>query len=309
MIKKILFIIGLLFFTSSVFAYWEWTPQTHRWINPLYAIKSTAKKQFEWAQHFQKINRNKKAISEYQEILKHFPNSKYAPKALFEIGEIYFKKTWYKSALGEYQEIINKYPQYPQLSVILAREKTIAQILLKKPVYKKGVVGKIQKFFSNNTAKNEEVSQVINTNPYSNYSAEFSLKLASQYMENGNNKKSREILNNVIKNFSGTKWEEKARYQLLQEDINLLPKVTTDAQKFKDIENKIDQFLSMYPDTKYKSELLKEKSVLINRSVAQIYSIARFYERTGQKQSADFYYNLIKKDYPDTKYAKMVPSH
>ncbi|MCL5408968.1 MAG: outer membrane protein assembly factor BamD [Candidatus Omnitrophica bacterium] len=307
MIKKILIITGLLFFTSSVFAYWEWTPQTHKWINPLYAVKSTAKKQFEWAQTFQKVNRNKRAIMEYKKILNNFPNSKYAPKALFEIGEIYFKKDDYQTALKEYQEIIDKYPQYPELSVVLDRENTIAQILLKKHSYK-GPIGKVKKFFSNSNSQLKEVSQIVRTNPYSNSSAELSLKLASQYRKNGNTAKSKKVLNNVIKNFSGTKWEEKARYKLVQEDIKSLPKVTTDVGKFNDIENIIDQFLSEYPHTKYKPVLLKQKNEMIDRSAAQLYSIEKYYEKTGEKQSAYFYYKLIKKDYPGTKYAKMVPS-
>jgi outer membrane protein assembly factor BamD (BamD/ComL family) len=305
--KKLIIIIGLLFFTSSVFAYWEWTPQTNRWINPLYATKSTAKKQFEWAQHFQKAKRNKKAIYEYKKILTHFPNSKYAPKALFEIGEIYFKKTYYRSALKEYQEIIDKYPQYPGLPLVLEREKTIAQILLKNHPAK-GPLGKITKLFSNRSSKLKEISQIINTNPYSNSSAEISINLASQYKENGNIKKSKEILNSIITNFSGTKWEEKARYKLLQENIKSLPKVTTDTEKFKDLEIQINKFLSRYPHTKYKSILLKEKSNMVNRSAAQLYSIARYYEKAGEKQSAYFYYKLVKKEFPDTKYAKMVPS-
>ena len=61
----VLIIVGLLMgflWAAPSFAYWEWTPQTGRWINPKYASKATPQEQYEWARGYHcsslKNNRN-----------------------------------------------------------------------------------------------------------------------------------------------------------------------------------------------------------------------------------------------------------
>ena len=110
---KRIFVIFVLFFAFafSCFAYWEWTPQTGKWVNPKYAVKDTPKEQFEYAEKFRQEGNIEKAIREHKKLLEHYRNSEYAPKSCFALGEIYYNQGEYKKAFDYYQQIIDKYPQ------------------------------------------------------------------------------------------------------------------------------------------------------------------------------------------------------
>jgi hypothetical protein len=49
--------------------YWEWTPQTKKWINPKYAVKSTPEEQFNYAEEFRKNGKIDIAIREHKKLL------------------------------------------------------------------------------------------------------------------------------------------------------------------------------------------------------------------------------------------------
>lgn len=50
------------------------------------------------------------ARSEFQKLLKEFPDSKNADNAQFWIGETYYREKWYEKAILEYHEVIKKFP-------------------------------------------------------------------------------------------------------------------------------------------------------------------------------------------------------
>ena len=67
-------------------AYWVWTPETGKWVNPKYAVKDTPKEQFEWAMSFYEIKDHKRGISEFKKLVENYPRSEYAPKSQYYIG-------------------------------------------------------------------------------------------------------------------------------------------------------------------------------------------------------------------------------
>ena len=89
-----------------LFAYWVWTPKTGEWINPKYAVKDTPKEQMDWAMGFYDAGEHKKAISEFEKLIKNYPNSVYCPSAQYYIGRSYEEKEDYYQAYLSYQKTI-----------------------------------------------------------------------------------------------------------------------------------------------------------------------------------------------------------
>ena len=302
MAKKYLFLLILLITAQSVFAYWEWTPKTRKWINPEYAAKETDKKQWEFAEQYRINNKLDKAVSEYKKLLKFYPDSPYAPKSLLAAGDIYYATGKLTEALDAYQTIISRYPKYPDISLVTDKERLVGEKLLKQKS------SKFQFLLRDTKKTDDKVSDIIYSDPYSPGTPALSMKLAAKYMSDNEQEKAHEILNKTAEDFPNTVWEEKARYQLLQEKITALPKVTTDPDAFDRLIKAIDLFLFDFPSTSYKDSLERQKKELRNRAAGQIYQIGKYYERTGNKKSAEIYFRKVRKDYPDSDYAKLLPA-
>src|SRR3989338_2374832 len=113
---------------SPSFAYWEWTPQTGRWINPKYASKTTPQEQYEWARGFYEAKDYKKAVREFSKIPKHFPDSDYSPKGYLGLAESYEGMGEYYKAFQIYQKLLDGYPSFAESDVIIERQYRIGNL-------------------------------------------------------------------------------------------------------------------------------------------------------------------------------------
>ena len=106
----------LIFFMLIVnnYAYWEWTPKTRSWVNPKYAVKGNPEEQFQWAEELRNEGYLEKSISEHKKLIKHFPNSEYAPESHFVLGKIYKENNDIKRAFNYFEKILDKYPASPR---------------------------------------------------------------------------------------------------------------------------------------------------------------------------------------------------
>ncbi|HPP66600.1 MAG TPA: outer membrane protein assembly factor BamD [bacterium] len=298
-IKKIsLFLMG----NSCVFGYWEWTPETGKWINPKYAVKDTDTQQWEYAESFRHAGNNEAAIREYKKLVKHFPFSEYAPQSLFALAKIYISLGDKEEAFKQLDEIVKKYPDFPDIADVLKMQREISMEMLEKKQLKF-----IERFKDTNKQL-DAIAGVIEIDPYDVETPPLALTLASRYARSGNMEKAIEMYQQVARDFPATKWAEQARYQMLIYEIKNIPAGTTDTSAFSSIETKIDQFIADFPSSPYKEQLLATKKQLRNEIAGRLWKIAEIYKKNGYKKSAEIYYNKIKTEYSDTDYAKKMLS-
>ncbi|MDD5347548.1 MAG: outer membrane protein assembly factor BamD [Candidatus Omnitrophica bacterium] len=60
------------------------------------------------------------AFLQFRELLDNFPDSKYAERSLFAVGEYYFQKTNFREASSTFFEFIDKYPDSPAVIFALS---------------------------------------------------------------------------------------------------------------------------------------------------------------------------------------------
>lgn len=297
---SVLIICFLSLWTVQISAYWEWTPETGKWINPKYAVKNTDKEQWEYAESFRKVGNNEAAIREYNKLVKHYPLSNYAPEALFELAKIYIASGDKEKAFNKLQEIVKKYPDYPNIADVLKMQREISVEMLEKKQIKF-----IERF--KDTGKQlDSISSVIEAAPYEQETPPLILSLAARYAKDGNMEKAIELYGQVERDFPSTKWAEQARYQMLIYEINSIPEGSTDTARFSSVEIKIDQFISDFPSSPYNQQLLEKKKQLRNEIARRLFNVAEIYKKNGHKKSAEIYYEKIRTEYPDTEYAKKL---
>ena len=132
MMRKIVFILLALLIAQScaevAFAYWIWTPETGKFINPKHAVKETPEKQFDWAKSLFESGKYNRAIDEFEKLIKHYPFSKLSSEAQFYVGSCYENLGQYHKAFENYQLVIDKYPYTEKVEEIIEREYRIANL-------------------------------------------------------------------------------------------------------------------------------------------------------------------------------------
>lgn len=286
-----------VFFALQCFAYWEWTPETGRWINPKYAIKNTAKEQFEWAEQLRKEGNIDGALWEHEKLLKHYPDSEYAASSCFVLGEIYRSKGDNKKAFDYYQKIVDNYPASPFLMEVIRRQAEIAEEEMKKGS------GWLP-FKEKKTEKGEMLATVIENHPYAEESYKRAIELGKFYLKNKDYKKAKEVFSDITMKYTNPSALEEAHFYLIKTEFLSVPTVSTDIKQYEGVKKQIETFLVFYKDSKYRDEVIKIKNKILESEAKRYFEIATFYEKTGNKGSARYYYNIVAENYPDTDYGK-----
>ncbi|MGB9677258.1 MAG: tetratricopeptide repeat protein [Candidatus Ratteibacteria bacterium] len=298
--KSIQVLIVFFLLNSFGYTYWEWTPQTKKWINPKYAVKETPKEQFEYAEELRKNVKIESSIREHKKLLKYYSKSEYAPSSCFILGYIYKEKGDIKKAFDYYQKIIEEYPSSP---LVLPAIKIQSEIAEKKLETKKRLFFEL---FSKAEEKAQFMNKVIENSPYDLETVNRMFKLANFYFDMKEYDKSIEVLEKIIKNFPETSSVEKAKFLKIKYSLNSISEVSLDIDTIEDIKDQINEFLIEYPESIFKKEL-KDIEILLNEKEAEkYYQIARYYERAGKKKSAIYYYNKLFIQFPETKYGKIA---
>ena len=121
-----------LVFIASASAYWVWTPETKKFINPKYAVKDTPKEQFDWAMTFYDAKDYERAALEFDKLTKNYEYSEYAPKAQYRVGLCYENMGKYYPAFQNYQKAIDNFPHIDNIDEVVAREFNIGNMFAKK---------------------------------------------------------------------------------------------------------------------------------------------------------------------------------
>jgi len=113
MIRKInllLLVLVLIIPATTAHAFWVWTPETNKWVNPKYSVKETPQEQLAFALQAYEAGEYKEAIKEFQKLIKHYPRARQAPEAQFYISQCFENQGKLFTAFNKYQEVIDKYP-------------------------------------------------------------------------------------------------------------------------------------------------------------------------------------------------------
>lgn len=290
-------LIVFLFFCGYSFSYWEWTPKTGKWINPKYAVKDTPKEQFEWAEQLRKEGEINKAINEYEKLLKHYPDSDYAAPSCFALGELYKSIGENKKAFDCYQKIVDRYPSSPLLLDAIKRQSDIANEELKK--------GSGWLFFKERKVeRGEMLATVIENNPYTEDAYKQAIKLGKFYLDNKQYQKAKDVFSDIIMKYTNPSVLEEAQFYLIKTEFLSVPEVSTDIKQYEGVKKRIDTFLAIYKDSKYRDEVIKIKNKILESEAKRYFEIASFYERSGKLDSAKYYYKILAENYPETSYGK-----
>ena len=286
-------------YSGVCLAYWIWTPETGKFINPKHAAKETPQEQFDWAMSFFESEDYKKAIAEFEKLIKHYPLSKLASEAQFYLALSYENTGEYYRAFENYQLVIDKYPYTERVDEIIEREYSIANLFFTGQKAK--MLG--MAILSAKPKAIEIFTKVVENAPYGKYADIAQYKLGQCHMEMKDYINAALAFKEIIENYPKSPLTDDAKYQIA---ICAADSATGPEYNEEDTDKAIKEFkdfVKRYPDSNMEKEARNFINNLENQKAQNNFSIALFYEKQHNLTSAVIYYKEILDQYPETEWA------
>ena len=289
-------LLALVFIPHYTFAYWVWTPQTNKWVNPKFVVKDTPQEQMDWAMGFYNADEYTKAINEFEKLVKNYPNSVCSPSAQYYIGRSYEAIDDYYQAFLAYQKTIDKYPYNEKVDEIIERQYKIGSL------FGGGQKAKIMgmKILPAMDKAVEVFTKVVQNSPYGRYADLAQFKIGEAYKNDGFYEEAVLAYQKVIDDYPKSPLVEDAKYQIalctyyVSRDPSYDQEFTDKAiQEYKNLIDKTSD-MELNKEARDALQRLREKKA------ESTFKTAEFYEKNGHPQSAVVYYKEIVEKYGDT---------
>ncbi|MFA6143116.1 MAG: tetratricopeptide repeat protein, partial [Candidatus Omnitrophota bacterium] len=202
--------VCVFIFAGNALAYWIWTPQTKKFINPKWAVKDSPKEQYDWAMGFYEAKDYKRSAIEFEKLTKSYEYSEYAARAQYHVGLSYEKQRKYYTAFLHFQKTIDNYPHIENVDEIVGKEVKIADFYMGKPNPK--VMGAdIMPPFDRSV---EIYKKVVDNAPFGKYADEAQFKLGLALKKMDSYEEAMEAFQKVIDNYQTSQWYDKAKFEL-----------------------------------------------------------------------------------------------
>jgi outer membrane assembly lipoprotein YfiO len=297
----ILLIALLVFwsFTDCSWAYWIWTPESGKFINPKYAVKESPQKQFDWAMGFFEEEDYKKAAGEFEKLIKNYPLSKLASESQYYSGLCYENMGAYYKAYLNYQLVIDKYPFTERVDEIIEREYHIANLFYtgqKAKLLGMAILPAKPKAI-------EIFSQIVENAPYGKYADVAQFKLGQCYMDVQDFINAALAFKKIIENYPKSQLIDDAKYQIAICAANSTAGPEYNEEDTDKAIKEFKDFVKRYPDSHMEKEARHFIDTLESQKAQKNFDVAQFYERQGNIQSAVIYYEEILANYPKSDWA------
>ncbi len=295
---RIFLVIIALFMVLSgrAYAYWMWTPQSGKWVNPKTVVKSTPKEQFEFAKSLYEAKSYDEAEKELKKLLKNYPKAFEASESQYYLGLIAQERGQLYGAYKAYQKVIDKYPFSERIQEIIEREHSLAEAFIEGK-RSKDVPLAVESPAIEILTKVIENSSYGPLAPKAQYQLGLVLKGLQRYYE------AEDAFSKVISTYPNSEWVIPSQFQIAECRSKLSRGAPYDQGSTQEAKQKYEEFIQEYPDAKLSSDAEKNLKRLQEQEAHSNFDIARFYEKQKSDTAAKIYYNEIIAKYPDSVWA------
>jgi outer membrane protein assembly factor BamD len=289
-------VITIICHPMAVSAYWVWTPETGKWVNPKYAVRDTPEEQFDAAIGHYKSGDHKRAIAEFQKLLNYYPKSELAPSAQYYIGRVYEDMREYYAAYLAYQKTIEQYPFTEKVDEIVEREYRIGNLFLtgqKAKLLGVAILPALDKAV-------EIFENIVKNAPYGTHGPLAQFKIGQAYKRDGNFEEAIIAFQKVLDSYPDSELVDDAKYEIAYCTYKASLKPHYDQTPTDVAIKQFEEFATRYDDPELSQEAESALLALREKKAKSLFEIAEFYERQKQYKSALVYYGEILEKFSDT---------
>jgi len=285
-------------FSSTASAYWIWTPETKKFVNPKYAVKDSPKEQFDWAMSFYNAKDFQRAAAEFEKLVKHYEYSEYASDAQYYIGLSYENMAKFYTAFQNYQKAVDNFPHIENLDEIIAREFNIANFYATKDSPK--VLG--MDIMTALDRAIEIYKKVVDNAPYGKLADEAQFKMGEALKKAERYDEAIQAFQKVVDDYANSKFADKSRYEVAYCAYKASLKPAYDIESTDKAIKAFQEFSEANRDRDLSKEADKTVQRLKDRAAEKSLSTARFYESQKHYPAAVIYYQDVIDRFPDSSF-------
>ncbi|MGA3007623.1 MAG: outer membrane protein assembly factor BamD [Opitutaceae bacterium] len=248
---------------------------------------------------------NRSALKAYGKVVKKYPNSIWAPEALYRTARLRFLRKQYYLAFDAYQEIISKYPSTRRFEEIIGEEYRIATALLngaRNHFFFALIPG-----FTNREKGVQYCEQILLNAPYNNYAPLALMEVASGQRRLGNIEDAIDALDRFINNYPQNICAPDAYLKLAQMNAALVDGPDYDQSSTKEAITCFQDFMILFPgdhNVGVAEKGLADMKTTLAESKMKLGDFY-FYKRSNFVAARVFYNEAIT-SYPDSDVAKLA---
>lgn len=279
-------------------AYWVWSPEQGKFVNPEGASQDSAEEQYDYAMQFYKEKNLDEALKQLENLIKKYPAARVASEAQYRRATIFEEKGDYWRAFQVYKELVESYPHSDRIEEVMEREFKIGNV-----------------FFSGKKAKwmgleilpslpraAQVFEHIVATSPYGPFGDEAQFRLGLTYKKSGQFIKSMEAFQYLIEQYPQSEFVPEARYQLAETSFLNSAASFRDERALDTAASNVDKFLSRHGSTEEAEKAAKLRQAIDEKNAEKNYYIGHYYEKQRHLESALIYYSDVAKRYPSTKW-------
>lgn len=291
-----IFFLAFLFAADAAQAYWIWSPDLGRWINPKKAAKDTPEEQYNWAKQFYDERNWDRAIEEFEKVPAAFPNSRLAAEAVYFAGLSWEEKKDIAKAVDSYQKLIDKYPYSDRIKDAINREFEIGKNFADGEKIK--VLG--IPVLNGQEKAIEIFKHIVKNAPGGSFGDQAQFQMGEVYKAQGEFELAQKAYQAVIDEYPSSDLVPKARYQIAYVAMQASKRSQYSEQYAERAIEEFKGFKEQFPDNQQSVEADESIRVLREHNAKMQLATASFYERQNKLSSAKVYYQEIVTKYPDT---------
>lgn len=287
---------------GTVHAYWVWTPETKKFINPKYAVKDTPKEQYDWAMGFYDAKDYKRSAIEFEKLVKNYEYSEYAAKAQYYAGLSYEDQSKYYIAFQNYQKTIDNFPHTDNVDEIIAREFNIASIYAAKENPK--VLG--TNIMTSSDRAIEIYKKVVDNAPFGKMADQAQFKMAETMKDAGRYDEATVAFQKILDDYPASPLYERSKYEMANSAYKASLQPAYDQAPTDKALKAFEEFTTGTTDEKLTAEAQATIKRLKNKAAEKSFNTAEFYEKINRYESAIVYYKDVIDRWPDSTSAEIA---
>lgn len=242
------------------------------------------------------------AISSYNKVGKKYPNSIYAPEAMYRSARLSLSRKQYFNAFESFQQLISRYPNTKRFNEVIGEQYRIASALLDGA--RNRIWGIIPSF--TNRAKSIEYFEIILLNaPYSDYAPLALMNIARAHQKLSDTEEAIDALDRMINTYPQSLLAPDAYLKLAQQHASLVEGPYYDQGSTKTALTYFEDFMILFPSDANIGTAEKGLATMKTTLAESKMKIGDFYfYKRDNYTAAKVFYNEAITSYPDSEVAK-----
>ena len=278
-------------------AFWIWTPESGKWVNPKYSVKQTPAEQLAFANEFFELRKYEDALREYKKLLKNYSKAREAAQAQFAIGRVWEEMKKYWHAVEEYQKVVDRYPFSDLGPKVVERQYVIANLFLegkaKDREFAKSLLGTDYKI-------PDVFVKVIKNDPYGPYAPASQYKIGLFHLEKNEYQEARDAFEKTVNDYPDSKWAESARFQIAVADAKRSVGAQYDQKTTTIAVQGFEDYVKNNPDSQLSASAKAQIDKLRLKEAENSFVVGDYYWKTKKYKSARIYWQAVVDQYGET---------